>query len=63
MQSSPASRHFLPLRFKYSPEYPVLKHNLWSSLSVTDQVSHPYKTKSKVLSFQKGDGKMRDCTK
>jgi hypothetical protein len=22
----PASRHFLPLRSKYSPQYPVLKH-------------------------------------
>jgi hypothetical protein len=26
MQSSPASRHFLPLRFKYSPQHPVLRH-------------------------------------
>jgi hypothetical protein len=26
MQSSPASRHFLPLRSKYSPQRPVLKH-------------------------------------
>jgi len=26
MQSSPASRHFLPLRSKYSPLYAVLKH-------------------------------------
>jgi len=25
MQSSPASCHFLPLRSKYSPQYPVLK--------------------------------------
>jgi hypothetical protein len=25
MQSSSASRHFLPLRFKYSPQHPVLK--------------------------------------
>jgi len=26
MQSSPSSRHFLPLRSKYSPQNPVLKH-------------------------------------
>jgi hypothetical protein len=25
-QSSPASRHFLPLRSKYSPQHPVLRH-------------------------------------
>jgi hypothetical protein len=25
-QSSPASHHFLPLRSKYPPGYPVLKH-------------------------------------
>jgi len=25
-QSSPISRHFLPLRSKYSPQHPVLKH-------------------------------------
>jgi hypothetical protein len=27
MQSSPASRHFLSLRSKYSPPHPVLKHH------------------------------------
>jgi hypothetical protein len=26
MQSSPTSRHLLPLRSKYSPQHPVLKH-------------------------------------
>jgi hypothetical protein len=26
MQSSPVSRHFLPLRSIYSPQHPVLKH-------------------------------------
>jgi hypothetical protein len=26
MQSSPASHHFLPLKGKYSPQHPVLKH-------------------------------------
>jgi hypothetical protein len=26
MQSSPVSRHFLPLRSKYFPQYRVLKH-------------------------------------
>jgi len=49
MQSSPASRHFLPHRSKYSPQHPVLKHNLCSSHSVRDQVSHPYKTVGKII--------------
>jgi hypothetical protein len=49
MQFSPASRHFLPLRSGYSPQYPVLKHNLRSSLSVTDQVSHPYNITDKIM--------------
>jgi hypothetical protein len=45
MESSPASHHFLPLRSKHSPQHPVLKYlHLCSSLSVRDQVSHPYKT-------------------
>jgi hypothetical protein len=26
MQSFPSSQHFLPLRSKYSPQHPVLKH-------------------------------------
>jgi hypothetical protein len=26
MQLSPASYHFIPLRSKYSPQHPVLKH-------------------------------------
>jgi hypothetical protein len=45
MQFSPASCHFHPLRSKYSLStlfsYTL---NLSSSLSVRDQVSHPYKT-------------------
>jgi hypothetical protein len=40
MQSSPSSHHFLPLKSKYSPQHPVLKHNLCSFLSVKDQLSH-----------------------
>jgi hypothetical protein len=27
MQSPPASHHFLPLRSKYPPQHPVLKHS------------------------------------
>jgi hypothetical protein len=48
MQSSPASRHFLPPRPKYS-RYPVVRHfSLCSSLSVRDQDSRPYKTTGKI---------------
>jgi hypothetical protein len=36
---------FLPLRPKHSPQHSVLKHNLCSSLSVREQISHPYKTR------------------
>jgi hypothetical protein len=49
MQSSPASRHFLPVRSKYSPQLPVLNiFNLCFSLSVKDKVSDPSKTKDKT---------------
>jgi hypothetical protein len=27
MQFSPTSRHFISLRSKYSPQYPILKHS------------------------------------
>jgi hypothetical protein len=49
MQSSPASRQLLPLRFKYSPQHPDSNTlSLCSSLSVRDQDSHPDKTKIKT---------------
>jgi hypothetical protein len=48
MQSSPASCHFLPLRSKYS-HHPVFL-NLWTYLSVRDQVSHPCnRTTGKIM--------------
>jgi hypothetical protein len=50
MQSSPASRHFLHLRSKYSLQHPVSEHHQ-SSLTVTDQISHPYKTEGKIMVF------------
>jgi hypothetical protein len=37
---SPASCHFIRLGSKYSPQNPVLKHNLGYSLNVRNQVSH-----------------------
>jgi len=36
--------NFLHLRSKYSPQHPVLKHPQSMSLSVRNQISHPYKT-------------------
>jgi hypothetical protein len=49
MQSSPVSCHFLTLRSKYSPQYLISNIiNLFSSLSVRNQVSHPYKTTGKT---------------
>jgi len=45
MQSYPAYRHFLPLRSKYSPQQPVLKHPQYMfPLKVQDRVSHPLKS-------------------
>jgi hypothetical protein len=38
-----------PLRYKYSPQQPVLKHPLYSFPNVTDQVSHPHKRISKII--------------
>jgi len=49
MQNSQPSRHFVPLRSKYSPQNPVLKHNLRSSFSMEGRVSHPYKTTSNIF--------------
>jgi hypothetical protein len=52
MQSSAASCHFLPLRSKYSPQHPVLKHpQSIVFCSVRDQVSHPYKITGKITVF------------
>ena len=43
------SCYLIPLRPKYSPQHPIHKHlSLHSSLSGSDQVSHPYKTKDKL---------------
>jgi hypothetical protein len=49
MQSSPVCCHFFHLRYKYSPQHPVLRHNLCSSLSVRDEVLPTYVT---LLSVQ-----------
>jgi hypothetical protein len=50
VQSSPASRHFLPHWSKYSPHHSVHKHpQSMSSLSVRPQVSHPYKITGRII--------------
>jgi hypothetical protein len=50
----PASYYFIPFRFKYSPQHPVLKYlqSIFSSLHVKDQVSHPYKNAGKKKQAQ-----------
>jgi hypothetical protein len=49
MQCSPPSRHFIPLRSKYSAEQPVLIHNsLCSFVNVRNQALHPYTTTGKM---------------
>jgi hypothetical protein len=49
MQSCPPSRHFLPLRSKYSHQHPLFKHPFCSTLSVREQVSHPYERASNSI--------------
>jgi hypothetical protein len=50
MQFSLISRHFNSLWSKYSPQHPVLKHSQFVlPLNVRDQVSHTYKTVSKIM--------------
>jgi len=47
-----ASRHFLPLKSKYSLQHPVLKHpQFLFSFSVRDQDSNPYKTRGNITLF------------
>ena len=42
-------RHLVPLKSKYSPQHPILKqHQPRFFPNVSDQVSHPYKTKGKI---------------
>jgi hypothetical protein len=53
MQFSPFSRHLIPLRSKYPPQHPVLKHlQLCFSLNVRDQVSHPYRTAVQIKKYK-----------
>ena len=47
MQSPPFPHYLVPPRSKYSPQHHVL--SFLSSHNVNDQVSHPYKTKGKII--------------
>jgi hypothetical protein len=50
MQCSPLSCCLVPLRHKYPSQHPILEHpQSLFSLSVKDQVSHPYKTTGKII--------------
>jgi hypothetical protein len=52
MQFSPIPCHFNPLRSKQSPQHPFSNTlSQCSSLNVTDQVSHPYRTTGKIIAF------------
>jgi hypothetical protein len=53
MQFSPTSRHFIPLRSKYSPQHPVLKHPPSMFLNVRDQVSHPNRVTCNIYCYIK----------
>jgi hypothetical protein len=41
------SSYFIPLRSKYPPQHPVLKHP--QSMFLRDQVSHLYRTTGKII--------------
>jgi hypothetical protein len=46
----PLPCYIVPLRHKCSPYHPILNIlSLRSSLNVSDQVSHPYKTRGKII--------------
>jgi hypothetical protein len=50
VQFSRASCHFIPLRSKHSPKYPLLKRRQSVFfLNMRDQVSHSYKTVGKII--------------
>jgi hypothetical protein len=50
MQYCPTLYYFISSRPKYCPQRPVLNNlSLCSFLSVTDQVSHPYKATGKII--------------
>jgi hypothetical protein len=49
MQLSLTCYHFLPFRFIYPSHHPILKHILFSSLTVRDKVPHPYKAIRKII--------------
>jgi hypothetical protein len=50
MQFPPFSRHLIPLRSKYPPQHPVLKHPQSMFLpECRDQVSRPYRTTGKII--------------
>jgi hypothetical protein len=65
---SPASCHFIPLWFRFSPQHPLLEHHKSvCSLNVRDHVSHPCKIPGHfflyilILMFCIADGKTKDC--
>jgi hypothetical protein len=45
MQFSPPSRHLIPLQAKYPPQHPQSMF----CLNVRGQVSHPYRTRGKII--------------
>jgi hypothetical protein len=49
VQLSPPYRHSIPLWPKYPPQHPVLTLCLCASLTVRDNVSHPYRTTGKII--------------
>jgi hypothetical protein len=57
MQFSPTSCHFIPLRFKYSPKHPVLKHPhtfespLKKTVYFSDGSAAKYKNRKNLLSI------------
>jgi hypothetical protein len=50
MSFAKTTYYFIPIRFKYSPQHPVLKHpHSMFSLNIRDQVSHSYNTTGEII--------------
>jgi hypothetical protein len=64
MQFSAFCSHYLPLTLQLIYQHPILKRTeLTPSLTVTDQVSHPYKTRDRTIALPHPNARPREVLK